>query len=607
MRDPYHGPRDQLPCPALDPRGLPRRTTRLRGSSSRARGRSTAAPTYLPVDERHPIHPVDVNGINKTAGEWYHLVYGQVYGIPVCVLRLTNTYGPRMRVRDARQTFLGFWLRQILLGEELLVFGDGRQRRDFNYVDDAVRALLLAATRDEAVGQIYNLGDDEVLSLLRARGAARARERLGLVPRRSVPRRPQGDRHRRLLQRLRQDPGRPRVGAGCPSRAGPRALARVLPRARGGLLGAVTRVPFLDLARHVAAIREEIDEAIADVLDGGWFVLGAHVASVRGGVRGIVWSSRTRSAWHPGRTRSPSPSAQSVSARATRCHGRQHVRSDGRGNRGSRGDRGARRRDPDTWTLDPESFAGAVTSRTKAVVPVHLYGRCADMDAIGEIARARASRWSKTARRRTAPTWGGGRPGSIGDAAAFSFYPTKNLGALGDGGAVVTNDDEIASRLRRLRVYGENERYSSIETGWNSRLDSMQAAVLRAQALAPRRLERAAARDRRHVPRGTDRHASERAANGRRSRLSPLCRRIGAAGRSATRLADRGVETLVHYPRAVHEHPAYAHLARPGKLDTSERLCRRVLSLPLYPELTTDEAAAVIGAVRSVVRALNRQ
>jgi UDP-glucose 4-epimerase len=123
-------------------------------------------PEYLPVDERHPIHPVDVNGINKTAGEWYHLVYGQVYGIPVCVLRLTNTYGPRMRVRDARQTFLGFWLRQILLGEELLVFGDGLQRRDFNYVDDAVRALILAATRDEAVGQIYNLGDSEVLSLL---------------------------------------------------------------------------------------------------------------------------------------------------------------------------------------------------------------------------------------------------------------------------------------------------------------------------------------------------------------------------------------------------------------------------------------------------------
>jgi UDP-glucose 4-epimerase len=123
-------------------------------------------PEYLPVDERHPIHPVDVNGINKTAGEWYHLLYGQVYGIPVCVLRLTNTYGPRMRVKDARQTFLGYWLRRIVAGEEILVFGDGLQKRDFDYVDDAVDAFLLAATRDEALGKVYNLGDSEVVSLV---------------------------------------------------------------------------------------------------------------------------------------------------------------------------------------------------------------------------------------------------------------------------------------------------------------------------------------------------------------------------------------------------------------------------------------------------------
>jgi UDP-glucose 4-epimerase len=123
-------------------------------------------PTYLPVDEEHPIAPVDVNGINKTAGEWYHLLYGRVYGIPVTVLRLTNTYGPRMRVRDARQTFLGSWFRQILNGEELTIFGDGSQRRDFTYVDDAVSAFLLAATRDDAVGGVYNLGSREVVSLL---------------------------------------------------------------------------------------------------------------------------------------------------------------------------------------------------------------------------------------------------------------------------------------------------------------------------------------------------------------------------------------------------------------------------------------------------------
>jgi UDP-glucose 4-epimerase len=122
-------------------------------------------PRYLPVDEEHLVAPVDVNGINKAAGEWYHLVYGDVYGIPVSVLRLTNTYGPRMRVRDARQTFLGDWLRRLVTGEELVIWGDGEQRRDFNYVDDAVRAFLLVAARDDANGQIYNLGDSHHVSL----------------------------------------------------------------------------------------------------------------------------------------------------------------------------------------------------------------------------------------------------------------------------------------------------------------------------------------------------------------------------------------------------------------------------------------------------------
>ena len=122
-------------------------------------------PDYLPVDEKHPIRPVDVNGINKTAGEWYHMLYGTTYGMSCCVLRLTNTYGPRMRVKDARQTFLGIWLRHIIEGRPIQVFGDGSQRRDFNYVDDVVSALLLAAASDKANGQVYNLGGSEVMSL----------------------------------------------------------------------------------------------------------------------------------------------------------------------------------------------------------------------------------------------------------------------------------------------------------------------------------------------------------------------------------------------------------------------------------------------------------
>lgn len=124
-------------------------------------------PEYLPVDEAHPIRPVDVNGINKLAGEWYHLLYNNVYGVRACALRLTNTYGPGMRVKDARQTFLGIWIRNAIEGKPILVFGDGLQRRDFNYVDDAVEAMLLAALDARADGQVFNLGSNEVVSLKR--------------------------------------------------------------------------------------------------------------------------------------------------------------------------------------------------------------------------------------------------------------------------------------------------------------------------------------------------------------------------------------------------------------------------------------------------------
>ncbi|MDG0964322.1 MAG: NAD-dependent epimerase/dehydratase family protein [Opitutales bacterium] len=122
-------------------------------------------PKYLPVDEEHPLAPVDINGVNKMAGEWYHLLYQKVYGIPSSILRLSNTYGPRMRIKDARQTFLGIWIRNLLEGKPIQVFGNGSQRRDYNYVEDVVDALILAASNDDAIGKVYNLGAPEPLSL----------------------------------------------------------------------------------------------------------------------------------------------------------------------------------------------------------------------------------------------------------------------------------------------------------------------------------------------------------------------------------------------------------------------------------------------------------
>jgi UDP-glucose 4-epimerase len=121
-------------------------------------------PDYLPVDEQHPLRPVDVNGINKLAGEEYHLLYSEVHGVPSTVLRLTNTIGPRMRVKDARQTFVGVWIKELLCGRPIEVWG-GEQLRDFTYVDDAVEAFLLAATQSRAVGRVYNLGGVGRISL----------------------------------------------------------------------------------------------------------------------------------------------------------------------------------------------------------------------------------------------------------------------------------------------------------------------------------------------------------------------------------------------------------------------------------------------------------
>jgi UDP-glucose 4-epimerase len=121
-------------------------------------------PEYLPVDERHLVRPVDVNGINKMSGEWYHILYNNVYGVRACALRLTNTYGPRMRVKDARQTFLGIWIRLLLEGSPFEVW-DGDQLRDFTYVDDAVNAFLATAESEETSGEVFDVGGDQHVSL----------------------------------------------------------------------------------------------------------------------------------------------------------------------------------------------------------------------------------------------------------------------------------------------------------------------------------------------------------------------------------------------------------------------------------------------------------
>jgi dTDP-4-amino-4,6-dideoxygalactose transaminase len=257
--------------------------------------------------------------------------------------------------------------------------------------------------------------------------------------------------------------------------------------------------------------------------------------------------------------------------------------------------------DPASFTLDPALLAAAITPRTRAIVPVHLYGRPADLSPILQLAHARGLRVIEDCAQAHGALDQGRRIGSWGDAGCFSFYPTKNLGALGDGGAVVANSTEIATKVRLLREYGWKDRYVSALPGWNSRLDEIHAAILRVKLHhldADNARRRALARlygeglpsDRLGLPKtdkGTD-HV-----------WHLYVVRCLQRDRLQAFLRDRGVGTLVHYPVPIHQQPAYRGRVPPhSPLPATEQAAREVLSLPLYPELGEGEAASVIATVR---------
>ena len=257
----------------------------------------------------------------------------------------------------------------------------------------------------------------------------------------------------------------------------------------------------------------------------------------------------------------------------------------------------------ETHTMDPKDLERRCTPKTKAIVPVHLYGFPADMLPILAVARKRGIQVVEDAAQAHGATIGGKQVGNFADAAAFSFYPTKNLGALGDGGAVVTDNEALGERIQRLRVYGERERYDSVEEGTNSRLDEMQAAFL--SWLLPKLSERNARR----------REIAEKYLTGMKNSavVLPIQRvgmREGVWHLFVVQVEDRtrfiehmklqGIGTAIHYPKPVYRHEAYFFLGvNPAEHPTTERLAPRVVSLPLFPELREEEVESVIAAVNS--------
>lgn len=257
--------------------------------------------------------------------------------------------------------------------------------------------------------------------------------------------------------------------------------------------------------------------------------------------------------------------------------------------------------EPTTYTLDPARVEAALTPRTRAIVPVHLYGQCADMTPLAALAQDRGIRLIEDAAQAHGAEYRDARAGTLGDAACFSFYPTKNLGALGDGGAVVTNDDEIAELIHGLRDYGRVEKYRHTTLGYNSRLDEVQAAVLREkltyldtwneareraaafydEALAGSVATPTVGADRRHV-------------------YHLYVVRSPARDLLAARLTEGGVATQIHYPVPAHRQPVYRSLPhRALGLARTETLARELLSLPLFVGISASQLERVAELVRA--------
>jgi dTDP-4-amino-4,6-dideoxygalactose transaminase len=255
-----------------------------------------------------------------------------------------------------------------------------------------------------------------------------------------------------------------------------------------------------------------------------------------------------------------------------------------------------------SFNLDATRLESAITPRTRAILPVHLYGQAADMDSIIEVAKVNGLRVIEDAAQAHGATYVGRKLGSIGDAGCFSFYPSKNLGAYGDGGAIATDDDDMAKRARLLRNYGEERRYKHAIKGFNSRLDELQAAILRAK-----------------LPRldGWNSRRREIASLYNSQITSPLIRRpvemsygrhnyhlyvirCGRRDELQSFLEARGITTLIHYPVPIHLQKAYSELGyRAGDFPAAEACSSEILSLPIFPELSDDEARHVAASVNA--------
>jgi dTDP-4-amino-4,6-dideoxygalactose transaminase len=362
-------------------------------------------------------------------------------------------------------------------------------------------------------------------------------------------------------------------------------------------------VPFLDVKAGYLELKDDLDAAYRRVMEGGWYILGAevealerefaaycgvkHCVAVGNGLDALTLALRACGIG-PGREVIVPAYTFIATWLAVSATGALPVAVDV---------------EEDTWNLDPRKLEAAVTSRTAAILPVHLFGRPADMDAVRDVARKRNLRVIEDAAQAHGATYKTRRVGGLGDAAGFSFYPGKNLGAFGDGGAVTTDDDRIAERLRLLRNYGSRVKYRHDCLGVNSRLDELQAAFLRVRL---QHLDEWNAR--RTLLAAWYRAALQPVTGVTLPALSPDAKsawhlyviRHAYRDELQRHLTAAGVGCLIHYPVPPHRTDAYRRGGWCGRhLGVAERLAAESLSLPMGPHLSEEDVARVADAVRS--------
>ena len=362
-------------------------------------------------------------------------------------------------------------------------------------------------------------------------------------------------------------------------------------------------IPVFDLKGQYNAIKEEVNEAVARVLESGWFILGQEVeafeeefATYCGLSHGIGVGSGTE-ALHlallacgvgPGDEVITVPHTAVATVAAIELTGARPAFVD---------------IDPASYTMVPDQLESRITARTRAVVPVHLYGQAADLDPILEIAQRHGLMVVEDCAQAHGAEYKGRRVGAFGRVACFSFYPTKNLGAYGDGGMVVTDDGALAWKVKLLRQYGWEKRYVSSLRGLNSRLDEIQAAILRVKlrhldGWNEARRERARLYD--ELLAGSRVATPTEMNYGRHVYHLYVVRCPHCAHRDELKsyLAERGVGTAIHYPVPIHLQEAYRDLGyRRGDFPVTEACADEILSLPMYPELREDEVREIGGLV----------